>query len=140
VPIASFGRAHSPQSGVEISGPLPALRYLVARRLRLPVLQHQQPVPLPDLVQPRHVSSPAEPVYGYEGGRPRSHDRFHSGRFHAVRHRIYVREHRQRTGLGNGLGDLHVPEGRHDDLVTGSDAGRPEHCSSTHGRDAGCAM
>jgi hypothetical protein len=140
VPVAPFRRAHSPQSGVEVAGPLPALRYLVARRLRLlPVLQHQQPVPLPEFMQPRHVGRPSEPMDGDDGGRPRSHGRLHSGRFHAVGHRVYVREHRQRTDQGNGLGDFHVPEGRHDDLVTGSDTGRPEHCSSTHAHDAGRA-
>ena len=40
---------------------------------------------------------------------------------------------------GHRLGDLDVPERRHDDLVTDSDTCGAEHCSSTHAADAGRA-
>jgi hypothetical protein len=91
-------------------------------------------MPLPDPEHPRHVGQPPESMYDNYRRRTRSYGRFDSGRVEAVRHRIYVGEHRQPTRQGDGLGDFHVPERRHDDLVTESDACGPEHCSSTHAR------
>jgi len=96
-------------------------------------------VPLAEREQSRHVGRSPESVYDNDGRRPRSYRRFDSGGVKAVADRMYVREHRKRTRECHRLGDLDVPEGRHDDLVTDSDAGGPEHCSSTHASDGGCA-
>jgi hypothetical protein len=96
------------------------------------VLQHQKPVPLADTVQPREVGRPSETVHDNDSRGPRSYGGLDAGRIEAVRRRIYLGEHRKRTGQDHGLGNLYVPEGRYDDLVTDADAGSPEHCSSTH--------
>ncbi|GAA2387672.1 hypothetical protein GCM10010378_30920 [Streptomyces viridochromogenes] len=75
-------------------------------------------------------------MYGDDSGRPRTDDRVHGSGVQAVRHRVYVGEHGQRTRQHHGFGQLDVPEGRYDDLVTDTYAGGPEHCSSTHVMDA----
>jgi hypothetical protein len=137
VPITAVGLAHTLQLPIEVSRPLPALSDFVVRRLGLPLLQHEQPVTLPQSVQRRDAGPPPESMYDHHGRGPRGHGRLDSGRVQAVAHRIYVGEHRKRTGQDNSLGDLDVPEGRHHDLVTDSDAGGPEHCSSTHASDGG---
>ncbi|GAA3262030.1 hypothetical protein GCM10010469_29430 [Streptomyces labedae] len=67
---------------------------------------------------------------------PWSQRRVDRGGVEAVRRRVYVRERGQRTRKRHGPRDLHVAEGRYDDLVTGSYAGRPEQCSSSHAGDA----
>lgn len=87
-------------------------------------------------MQPPDIRRPAEAVHDNDRRGARSYDRFDGGRVQAVRHRIDVGEHRKRTRQGDRSGDLHIPEGRHDDLVTDSDACGPEHCSSTHAVDA----
>lgn len=125
VPVPAIGRADSAQLPVEIAGPLTTLSDLVVRRLGLTFLQHQQPVPLPDVEEPSHVGLPPEAVYDDNGRGPGSYGGFDSGRIEAVGHRMYVREDRKRTSECHRLGDLDVPEGRYDDLVTDSDAAWP---------------
>jgi hypothetical protein len=77
-------------------------------------------------------------VYDNDNRCTRSYGVFDGRRVKAIADRVYVRENRKRPSECHRLGDLHVPEGRYDDLVTDSDAGGPEHCSSTHVGDGGC--
>ncbi len=139
VPVTPVGRPHTLQLRVQIGGPLPPLSNLVVRHLGLALFQYEQPVLLSDPVQPRDIGGPPEAVHDHDSRGTRGHDRLHGGRVQAVRHRIYVGEHRKRPRQDHGLGDLGVPEGRYDDLVADADAGGSEHCSSTHASDIGSA-
>ncbi|GGR97985.1 hypothetical protein GCM10010236_60810 [Streptomyces eurythermus] len=65
-----------------------------------------------------------------------SYGRLDRARGEAVGRRVYVGEHRERARQDHGLGDLDVPEGRYDDLVTDSDSGGPEQRCGSHAGDA----
>ena len=153
-PLASTARAKASRSGLPLPGTRttycwyvcpwprsvsPALFDLVVGRFGLRLLQHQKTVPLYNVPQPRDVSGPTETVYGDDGRCPRADDSVDGAGVEAVCRRIYVGEHRHGTCQAYGLGDLDVPERRHDDLVTCTDTRGPEHSCSPHAADGGRA-
>ena len=139
VPLAALRRPHPAQPAVQIRCVSPALFDLVVGRFGLRLLQHQKTVPLNNVPQPRDVSGPTETVYGDDGRCPRADDSVDGAGVEAVCRRIYVGEHRHGTCQAYGLGDLDVPERRHDDLVTCTDTRGPEHSCSPHAADGGRA-
>jgi hypothetical protein len=131
------GHRDAPQAGGDWLAPLRRVERRERRRAVGPasvrpaeavraVVDHDSPLRLGDGREGIHVGRQAEGVLREHDPRPRAQRRGHGGRIGGVRCLVDIDIDRRGAGVEDRVGHRDTREGRHDHLVAGSDAQRPQ--------------